>query len=588
MDSRQNLIRDRSASICFAVMASLLVAPLTASAQVRVKKPDRGVYRSPRLTPATVEYFPSTQPQLPQPQQSNQGIAELVRDHETSVSPTGKRRKKLVEVELDVYGESDRPSNDEASEADGLKLDAGDEPNLLRVNHKDVVLVAPQHEPIIHGGTWTDGPVTDGPMIDGPVIDGPVIDGPVIDGPVIWEEGNVIHDATCDGCPSCVAGCDSIGCDSMGSCSAPWYHSWANSSLSCDSNHWFGGVELLLMFRKGEHLPPLVTTSVDPDPDADTAGEIGQAGTRVLVGVDSILKDLRAGGRLTLGTWIDHQQCRSLVMRGWFAGEETFGFGTNQDQTPVIARPFLDVSDNQAAAQDTQLIAFPDRATGSLSVQASNDVFGGDISVREFWYGKYGGTVEFLYGYQYMRMNENLGISSISTSLDDDFAPLGSVIAISDSFDIDNEFHGGQLGVSSRYREGCYSFNSLMKVAFGSLARRAKLAGSTFTSIDGLNAVDPNGLLVRSTNAGTITDHTFGWVPEIDLSLGWHKYPRFDVTVGYNVIAMTEALQVSGAIDPNLAVNLSDPPTGQQRPAAALRYGTYYVQGIHFGLQYVY
>ncbi len=234
------------------------------------------------------------------------------------------------------------------------------------------------------------------------------------------------------------------------------------------------------------------------------------------------------------------------------------------------------------------MIAFPDRATGSLTVQASNDVFGGDISVRQFWYGKYGGTVEFLYGYQYMRMNEDLSISSISTSLDDDFAPLGSVIAISDSFDIDNEFHGGQLGVSSRYREGCYSFHSLAKVGFGSLARRAKLAGSTFTSIDGLNAVDPNGLLVRSTNAGTITDHTFGWVPEIDLSLGWHKYPRFDVTCGYHVIAMTDALQVSGAIDPNLAVNLSDPPIGQQRPAAVLRYGTYYVQGIHFGLQYVY
>ncbi len=277
MDSRQNLIRNRSASICFAVMASLLVAPMTATAQVRVKKPDRGIYQSPRLTPVTVESLPSTKSQLPQPQQSTHGIAELVRDHETSVSPTGKRRKKLVEVELDVYGEPDRPSNDEASEANGSKLDAGIEPNLYRVNHEDVVLVAPQHQPIIHEGTW---------------IDGPVIDGHVLDAPVIWNEGDVIHDETCDGCPTCVAGCDSIGCDSMGSCSAPWYHSWANSSLSCDSNRWFGGVELLLMWRSREHLPPLVTTSVDPNPDPDTAGEIGQAGTRVLVGVDSILKDL--------------------------------------------------------------------------------------------------------------------------------------------------------------------------------------------------------------------------------------------------------------------------------------------------------
>ena len=178
--------------------------------------------------------------------------------------------------------------------------------------------------------------------------------------------------------------------------------------------------------------------------------------------------------------------------------------------------------------------------------------------------------MDVLYGYQFMRMNEDLNISSTSTSLDGDFAPIGSVISVADSFDIANEFHGGQLGIASRYRERCWSFNGLAKVGFGSLRRRAKLAGSTFTSIDGADAVDPNGLLVRSTNSGTITDHTFGWVPELDLSLGWHRYPRFDLTVGYHIIAMTDALQVCDAIDPNLAVNLSEPPTGQQRPAVLL------------------
>ncbi len=66
-----------------------------------------------------------------------------------------------------------------------------------------------------------------------------------------------------------------------------------------------------------------------------------------------------------------------------------------------------------------------------------------DISVRQFWYGRYGGTVDLLYGYQYMRMNEDLSISSISTSLDDDFAPLGSVLAISDSFDTKTSFMVG-------------------------------------------------------------------------------------------------------------------------------------------------
>ncbi len=159
---------------------------------------------------------------------------------------------------------------------------------------------------------------------------------------------------------------------------------------------WFGSIELLLMFRRGDRFPPLVTTTSDDPPDPDTAGELGQRWTPTPANNTAhpsawlaippsdpsvlerkIFDELRAGGRLRSAPGSITSSAAALCMRGWFAGEETFGFGTNQDRTPVIARPFLNVSDNQAAAQDTQLIAFPDRASGSISVQASSDVFGG-------------------------------------------------------------------------------------------------------------------------------------------------------------------------------------------------------------------
>lgn len=130
--------------------------------------------------------------------------------------------------------------------------------------------------------------------------------------------------------------------------------------------------------------------------------------------------------------------------------------------------------------------------------------------------------------------------------------------------------------------------SGLAKTGFGSIARRANLQGATRTSIDGNTSFDNQGLLVRDTNSGKHTDRTFGWTPELDFTLGWHKFPRFDVTVGYHITAMTDALRVSGAIDSDLAVNLTDPPTGQQRPDKNFDYKTYYIQGIHFGLKYVY
>ncbi len=495
MVARRIFISKRAALLGFMVLTGSWIAAAPVWGQVRVKKPDRDSYQSPRLEPVDIE-------------------------------PVGKQRE-LAEP-------SKRP--------------------VRQVDHR---------EP---SGAWSDETVI---WDESPIqFDSPLVDH------------TLGHDANCDGCDSCDGYYDSDGCDSMGSAG------WANSSLSFDPSRWFGSIEVLLMFRKGDRLPPLVTTG--PDTNADTAGEIGQAGTEVLFGGQRVLQDLRAGGRLTLGTWIDQCCSRSLVMRGWFAGEETANFGSNQSINSVITRPFLNVSDNQAAAQDTQIIAFPNRATGSISVRASSEVYGADISARQEWFSRFGGTVDVLYGYQFMRMDESLSISSSSVSQDDDFAPVGSVLAIDDSFEAENEFHGGQFGFASRYREGCWSFHSLAKVGFGRLRRGATLSGQTFTSIDGNDAVDPNGLLVRSTNAGSTDDHTFGWVPELDFTFGWHQYPRFDLTFGYHVIAMTDAIQVGTLIDPDLAVNLSDPPTGQLSPTRRAEYGTFYVQGIHFGLQYVY
>jgi hypothetical protein len=114
------------------------------------------------------------------------------------------------------------------------------------------------------------------------------------------------------------------------------------------------------------------------------------------------------------------------------------------------------------------------------------------------------------------------------------------------------------------------------------------LFGQTTTSVDDATATDPNGLLVRGINQGRRSDSTFAWSPEADLTLGWQRYPCFDLTFGYHIVALTDALELSGVIDPELAVNLSDPPTGAQRPTASFRYDTYYVQGLHFGLQYIY
>ncbi|MCC9600021.1 BBP7 family outer membrane beta-barrel protein [Stieleria sp. JC731] len=360
---------------------------------------------------------------------------------------------------------------------------------------------------------------------------------------VVYQDSG--YDLACD-----AGGCDSMGCD------------------PCGPSDWFGSVELLLMFRNGDHLPPLVTTD-----QLDASFE-------VLSGAEKVFDDMTVGGRLTLGMWLDPYKDRSVVGRLWFAGEETYDFTANDSTASTFGRPFFDVELDQ---QGFQVIAEPGIASGEVSVHADSQIFGGDVSIRQLWYKNHGATVDLLYGYQYMRVEENLTINSRSTSLSG--VDAGAILSLEDAFEIQNDFHGAQIGVSSFYREGCWSVSTLAKAAFGNTRRRVDLSGNQTISIDGDTAQTPSGLLVRDSNSGVHDDNTFGWVPELDLTLGWQRFPSFDVTFGYHIIAMTHALRPSGVIDPELGTDLSD---ATNRPLAVFRKDTVYLQGLHFGLSYIY
>ena len=526
----------------FCVRSTILIAIISiattgsSQAQVRGKRPDRGTYQPPILESVALE--------------SVSGDSVDRSPHKRRETTT-RRSRRLLEETLRQVDHQEIELADPESIATG-SAEALPRPIRNRQGRLERRTEEDLHQPVAYHDTV---------ILDGPILSGPGL-GDVIDGGVLYESG-------CDS-----FGCDSDGCDAMG-CGGS---GWANAFVSLDPERWFGSVELLLMYRKGDHLPGLITTGPNE----------GQADTQVLFGNETLFEDITAGGRLTLGTYIDQACCRSLVLRGWFAGEESAGFMTDGASHPVLGRPFLNVSDGVTPFADVQIINSPGRADGRVKVDMSSNVFGADVSVRQRWWGGYGATVDLLYGYQFMQMKEDLRINNSTVSLDNDFAPLGSLIDVTDDIEASNEFHGAQFGFATHYREGCWTFNTLVKAGFGALQRKAVRTGNTTISSGGLSSSDPQGLLVRNTNSGTTTDSTFGWVPELDFSLGYHRFPRYDLTIGYHVIGMTDALQVSGAMDPNLASNLSDPAIGAQNPTRSLRFDTYYVHGIHFGLQHRY
>ena len=641
MDCRKRNALKTSLGLVIALAFSL-IASETTWGQIRTKRPDRGTYKPP-----TMQGNSPKKPARSAKAVRSGKLAPVVRDFNLTRAPSPIQRdgvrnsEQLVETELEeatrqARVQIPRKGQTRQIEKSRVRVASRQQKNLSiptpppeeafpagRGNPKrlmfnngvvvtgETILAEPLPPETVHAPTIQAVPTAEPPIAETPIphpvemqdpVETPIPHPPVSQGEIV-NEGDVVYDegyyqepvmmdefpvGSCDGCDSCGV----TACDAMGGCGPCARLPKANGFISFSPDNWFGSVELMMMWRNGDRLPALVTTGPDDDATGgetpeERAGRLDVPLTAVLVGDTRQYTDLTGGGRLQIGTWLDSAQQRSLVLRGWFAGEEEFGFSANQGNFPVIARPFFNVTDGEVPAQDTQLIAFPNRVDGTVSVSGDSNVYGGDLSIRQFWYGQSDIVVDLLYGYQYMRFDESLSIQSTSVSLDDDFAPIGAVISVDDAFNIENEFHGGQLGLASRCRYGCWSFDSLAKLGFGSLARRANLRGTTTTSVDAATAVDPNGLLVRNTNDGSTTDHTFAWVPELDFTLAYHRFPNYEVTFGYHIIALTESLRVSDAIDRDLAVNLADPPTGQQSPARAFEHNTFYVQGLHFGLQYV-
>lgn len=379
--------------------------------------------------------------------------------------------------------------------------------------------------------------------------------------------------AACDAYPGVACGpggCDGIDCRGCARCAA--------------FSPWFGSAELLLWWRRPQQLPPLVTTSPDGT-DRDLAGQLDQDDTTILFGDDRYGDTVSAGGRFTLGKWLDPGQCYSVTGRFWLTGSEDYSFYSDSMDNPILARPFLNVTTDADGVPDAQLIAFTDELSGNVSVRGTSDMYGADVSLGQLCREGLGGRIDFMYGYQFLRINEGLGIVGETMVIGGTALPIGSMITVRDQFDVENEFHGGHFGFSGFHREGCWSLDGLIKFGFGNLSRRGTLSGETVTANGGQTSTDPNGLLVRSSNAGEYSDNTFAWVPELNLNVGYRWRPCVDLTVGYSLVGLTEALQPWRTIDSTLASDLSDNPT---EPTANFTYRDHWVQGINFGVRWCY
>jgi len=352
---------------------------------------------------------------------------------------------------------------------------------------------------------------------------------------------------------------------------------------------WFNG-QYLLWWTEGSRIPPLVTTSPQGTPQAD-AGVLGRPGTRILFGNTSINTDSRSGGRFRLGYWLNCGNNVGVEASYLGLGTETTRYRASSSGNPILARPFFDIT---APAEDSHLIAYPDLVEGSVAVDATTDFQMAGVSLRRSFLQQYcsgidgfggrGYRIDFLVGYRFGRLDDDLRISeSLVTA-----GP--TTIDLYDLFDASNQFHGAELGVVAKIRRYRWSLELLMKLALGNSRSRVFIDGSTTTTADaGPPATADGGLLALTTNMGRYTQNEFAVIPELGVTLGYDITPRLRATFGYTFVYWSRVAragdQISRDLNPSYFPN-DGPPSGPARPEFSFATTDFWAQGMNFGFEY--
>ncbi len=346
-------------------------------------------------------------------------------------------------------------------------------------------------------------------------------------------------------------------------------------------------IEAATFWPEGQNLPQLVTTR-RPANDPATDGLIGRTDTTNLFGGSEVLGSTTQGIRGELGTYFDDCRSHGILLRFYDVGSNSLSFNSTPTSEPVVMRPFFSTANN---AQSTIAVNYPNSTSGSLNANISSNMYGGDILFRKLILRDCAGRLEFLAGYQTARLADALMIQSTTTALTNTPAPVGTISQLSDRFTTTNRFNGMALGLSGILRERCWSLSGLVKLGLGNMERSVSIDGNSTITVPGNGGstnTTANGLLARNTNDGSYAMSTFIVSPETNITLGYRLTRRLEATVGYSYLGLPKVARVADQLDPQLASNLSNPPTGARTPSFSLRESNYSLHSLDYGLQWRY
>ncbi|MEM9585947.1 MAG: BBP7 family outer membrane beta-barrel protein, partial [Planctomycetota bacterium] len=252
--------------------------------------------------------------------------------------------------------------------------------------------------------------------------------------------------------------CDTLACDDA--CDSGCQ---LGAKLNKCDTVW-ASAELLLWFPQARNVVDLVATAdttIFPDPNLTT--------TSIIFGGDGGLDGgLSAGFRADYGKYLSDSF--GVGGRFWILGENEDSYSFNGDGTGAsIGRPYYNTNID---ALDSLIVNQDGLFAGTLDIESQLEIWAVEAYARIKLAADSCCRTELIGGYSHFQIDDSLTMNSRTITL-----ASARTRIFNDSFDAENEFNGGQLGLSSVMARGGWTLSTLAKVHLGNVRQQMEIRG---------------------------------------------------------------------------------------------------------------
>jgi hypothetical protein len=345
---------------------------------------------------------------------------------------------------------------------------------------------------------------------------------------------------------------------------------------------------------------PLVTTGnpLDPFP-----GALGQPGTQVLFGGRAPDLGGASGLRLTADFFPRGEERGGIEISGFVLEQSKARFNAGSDGAgnPPLYLPLYrpDLGREGAFAISSPFILNPLAQTGvqlgNISVANTSQLWGAEANLIRNLRRDPNLAIDVMIGFRYLDLTERLRLDGIGL-VDTD---TGVQSRFNDSFDVRNQFYGGQIGARFEYRMQRLSLEGVAKVALGGNQDVSNISGyfsQTGAVLGTRQGVFPGGIYTQASNIGRLENDLFAVVPQFQLKLGYDVTPWLRATLGYDFLYWSRVARAVSQLDHSVNITQSTPldPSGAgvlvgpAAPARGISNSDLTAHGLNVGLEFRY